>query len=75
MTMLIIAIVSVVWMVVWKFAVLDTVPDRVKDTCPLPVKGWIALILGGPIVWIVALCLALVFHLKNLSVKYWGEQE
>jgi hypothetical protein len=69
---IIIAVISIVWVFVWKFTVLVTMPENLVYTNP--VKGIIAFLVGGPIIWIIALMLAFVYGLKIISIKIW-EQE
>ena len=70
---IIIAVVSLVWMVIWKHTVLDTMPGGLADTHP--VKGVVALLAGGPMIWIIAVMLAFVYGLKRISLKFGGQSE
>lgn len=78
----IIAVVSAVWFVLWKLVVLDTIPDNLWDTHPI--KYLIAVVIGGPLLWIIAL-IYLAFQgikrvmflfitpLKRIAVKFWEQ--
>jgi len=66
-TILIIVEISIVWLVIWRLTVLDSMPKDLQRVGI--VKDIVIAILGGPIVWIVESLRQLIGLLRWIAIK------